>query len=272
MNLLLRLFGFSSERREAPGAASLAPPPAADPAPPVPVQPTGDGASKNGGAFGPSDLERLLWRLNADSPAEWAGVLHPCMVRHGITTPRRIAAFVANILHETGGLTRLVESMNYAVEALPGVFGPHRITAEQAAKLGRINGRPADQKGIACQVYGGEWGFRNLGNLIGSDDGWRFRGHGLLQLTGRANFTRFGGAIGRTADELPAILCTREGAAESAAHFFSVSGCNALADRGDIIEVRRRINGGRHGLPSVERHYHDALSVLGGAGESATAQ
>lgn len=268
MNWLRSLFGSGTVRREAAGAAPLAPPPAPAPAPPVIMASVLPGE----GAFGrppfPSEAElaALLARLKAVDPAGWALHIAPACRRWSINTPARLAPFVGTVMHESGKLARLVESMNYSVEGLLSNFGRHRISRLQAAQLGRTATQPANQKAIALQLYGGAFGWNELGNLPGTDDGWELRGHGLIQLTGRYNFKRFGDIIGRTVEELPAILRTREGAAESAAHFWAAAGCNELADAGDIRAIREVVNGPKAlGLAEVRVITTTALAVLGEA-------
>lgn len=191
----------------------------------------------------------------------WAEALAPAMARRGITGPVRSAAFLAQIGHESAGLSRLVESLDYAAERLVPVFGAHRITPAQAAALGRKLGRPAQQEAIANLVYGGAWGRLQLGN-IQLDDGWRFRGRGAIQVTGRANYTACAEALGVPLPELPAYLETPRGAAEAAAWFWERSGCNALADAGDLAALTRRINGGLTGLADRESLYAQARTLL----------
>jgi putative chitinase len=206
---------------------------------------------------------QLLDAIGAGSPALWAPLLTSASEAHAITTPRRFAAFLANAMHETGGLRRLAENLNYQPRALLDLFGAHRgITPEVAQRLGRTPGKPADQEGIANTIYGGKWGLANLGNRD-AGDGWRFRGRGLMQLTGRANNERFARAVGRKLDDaFLASLETPEGAANSAAHFFELAGCNALADANDIDAVRRTINGGTFGIGEVRKYYAAILEKL----------
>lgn len=83
------------------------------------------------------------------------------------------------------------ENLNYSTDALISKFGRHRISEADARKYGRSGGRPANQEAIANAIYGGEWGRKNLGNTQ-SGDGWKYRGGGLPQVTGRANFRKFG--------------------------------------------------------------------------------
>lgn len=103
-----------------------------------------------------------------------------------------MAYVLATAYHETGGKIQPVrENLNYSVSGLLKTFGRHRISAADARKYGRSGARKADQMGIANIIYGGEWGRNNLGN-IKPGDGWRFRGGGLPQTTGRRNFTILG--------------------------------------------------------------------------------
>lgn len=200
----------------------------------------------------------LLRQLGAHDADAWAPILATACAAHGITTPRRLAAFLANILVETGGLARLTESLNYRSDVLLKQW-PKRFTAASAQRLGRTADHPADQRGIAEAAYGGR-----LGNgPPGSGDGWLFRGRGLIQLTGRENYARFAAKIGMPLADLPEFLETRPGAAESAASFWERAGCNAVADGGDIRTVRRLVNGGEIGLDHVREKYHAACRALG---------
>lgn len=108
-----------------------------------------------------------------------------------------IAYIMATPYHETG-TPRMVpsrESLNYSPEGLLATFGRHRISEADARRLGRMAGRPANQREIGNIIYGGEWGRKNLGNTQ-PNDGWLYRGGGMEHLTGRANFDRTGRAIG----------------------------------------------------------------------------
>lgn len=200
---------------------------------------------------------RVLTALGWADAADWSAALVPACARHDITTPQRLAAFLANVGHETGGGRRLVEGLDYSVPRLYALFSAAR--AVLAAPHARTPDKPADQRALANALYGGEWGRRNLGNTL-PDDGWRFRGRGLMQLTGRANYERFARTLGVPLDDaLLARLETKAGAAESAAHFWAVAGCNALSDAGDIAAVRKRVNGGTIGLDDVQARYRMAL-------------
>jgi putative chitinase len=193
----------------------------------------------------------LLRRLGAADPLGWAAVLPPACAAAEITTPQRLAAFLANALHETGGFARLVENMSYSAERLVRVWPSRFPDALAASPFAR------NPEALAERVYGGR-----MGN-IGPGDGWRFRGRGLLQTTGRDNYARLAIATGRPIESLPAWLETKPGAAESATRFWSWRGCNAPADAGDIEQVRRMINGGLVGMADVRRRYRAALAAIG---------
>lgn len=168
--------------------------------------------------------------------------------RHGITTGLRMAHFLAQALHETGGFTVLRENMNYSSAArLFEIFGVNRhsaaITREEAQRLA---GRPED---IAERVYGlgNPRKSRELGNLE-PGDGFRYRGNGVLQTTGRLNHRRMGQACGVDLEGRPELVTAPEHALKPALQEWSDGGLNALADRNDLRGITRRINGGFNGL------------------------
>lgn len=204
--------------------------------------------------------------VNVADLKDWAAVLGPAMARHEIDTDARRSMFLANILHETGGLKVFEENLNYTPARLMALFGrTGRITGEQAHRLGRKPGEgPLNedrQRQIANLIYGGSFGRKNLGNTQ-PEDGWFFRGRGLIQLTGRMNSTRCARAMCTDVVRLQAMLDTKEGSAESACHFWNAAGCNEAADEGDLDDARRLVNGGFNGLDDVEQWYHRLLSAL----------
>jgi putative chitinase len=189
----------------------------------------------------------------------WPDALAPAMAKHGIDTRARVPRFLSNVLHETGGLRVFVENLNYSVTGLISTFGRHRISAADCHRLGRKPGEKGlseeRQAAIANLIYGGAWGRANLGNHQ-PNDGSYFRGRGLIQLTGRANWTRLAKTMGINVVQLHDALMTPEGSAESAAHFWSAAGCNEDADAGDSRGCRRLVNGGYNGMDDVERWEH----------------
>lgn len=216
----------------------------------------------------PSDeaVKAALNVLPAADPAGWAPVIAAACRKHGIDTPKRVAAFLGNIVHESGGMRSLVENLNYPRDRLIAVFGASRGMTAKMQGLGRPDGSKvplteAQQQALANCVYGGAWGAKNLGNTH-DNDGWYFRGKGLIQLTGRANHTRFARVLGIDVVQLQDLLVTREGAADAAAHFWIKAGCNGCADCGDDAGARRLVNGGSVGLEEVEHLTDVALRAL----------
>lgn len=178
-----------------------------------------------------------------------------------ITTPRRLAGFLSQIGHESRGMTVLEESLNYSVEGLLGTFGRHRISEADARRYGRAPGRPANQRAIANCVYGGEWGRKNLGN-VQPDDGWRYRGRGLKQLTGLSNYRACSDALMEDFVNQPDRLLIPVNAALSAGWFWHVNNLNAIAEREDVVKMTRIINGGENGLKERTALFRQALLVF----------
>lgn len=189
----------------------------------------------------------------------WFHYIDAAMKEFGITAPLDQAMFIAQMGHESGGFTRLVENLNYAAENLVPTFGRHRITPQQAAALGRTAIQPANQKAIANPVYGGEWGKKNLGNQT-AGDGWKYRGRGLKQITGLSNYHSCGQALKLDLVSYPELLERDEFAARSAAWFYVSHGC--LLHSGDVERVTLLINGGRNGLEQRRALFNLAKSVL----------
>jgi putative chitinase len=177
----------------------------------------------------------------------WAPALAAAASEFEINTAARAAHWLAQVAHESGGLAKTVENLNYSPDGLMATFGRTRISREQADHLGRTKAHPADQTGIANVVYGGAWGRKNLGN-VQDGDGGRFRGRGPLQITGRANFAKMGDALGLDLLTHPELLSRPDAGARSAGAFWKDRGLNALADADDIEAITRRINGGLTGL------------------------
>lgn len=158
--------------------------------------------------------------------------------------------FLPTILHESGMLERMEESLNYTPEALVATFGAHRITPAQAQAVGRIPGKqPADQRAIANIVYGGEWGRKNLGN-IGPDDGWTYRGRGPGQTTGQGNYQRVGDLIGQNLVGIPDLLSQPRFALEAFVAWWEDRIPDSML--GETTSIRKRVNGGTLGLAEVQ--------------------
>ena len=179
-------------------------------------------------------------------PGLWADALDPALQRYDIRTPERIAAFLAQTGHESGQFNVLQENLRYtSAERLVKVW-PRRFPSIDSAQP-YVN----YPKALANVVYA-----KRLGNGdIASGDGWRFRGRGIIQLTGRSNYVQAGAALGLDLEARPDVLLEPGPAAMAAAWFWASRGLNALADDRtsdndleDFTEITRRINGGAVGL------------------------
>ncbi|HYD81937.1 MAG TPA: glycoside hydrolase family 19 protein [Paucimonas sp.] len=178
-------------------------------------------------------------------PDLWADALNSVLGRYGIDTPARIASFLAQTGHESGQFNRLTENLNYSVAGLMKTW-PKRFPTVQIAE-----GYARNPEKLANFVYA-----NRLGNGdVPSGDGFRFRGRGLIQITGKSNYLATGKALGLDLVGSPDLLLQAEHAAASAAWFWSNHGLNALADDNtddqdleDFTEITRRINGGTIGL------------------------
>jgi putative chitinase len=191
---------------------------------------------------------------------EWCKVLNEMLPKYGITTPQRIASFISQCAHESGDFRLLEENLSYKEETLlrvfPRYFGPGKQNAAEYAK---------NPEKIANYVYMDK--NRSSSGALGNvqeGDGWRFRGRGLKQVTGRSNYTTFGKAIGKTAEEVAEYLETKEGALMSALWFWQSRGLNEVADTGDVARVTKIINGGDIGLDDRRKRYVQSLAVLDG--------
>ena len=191
----------------------------------------------------------------------WHNALHQLLPDYDINTAHRIAAFVAQCSHESGGFTTLKENLNYKPQSLRRLF-PKYFTDDAIAN--QYCARPDKQAAIGSRIYANRMGNSDES----SGDGYRYCGRGLIQLTGRSNYQSFADSIevdGRPLklDEVAAYLETFEGAAQSACWFWETNGLNKYADAGDILNLTKRINGGTIGLDDRKKHYEHALHVLG---------
>ena len=134
------------------------------------------------------------------------------------------------------------------------------IFSKYFSKAGRNAADYAKQpEKIANVIYGGR--MRNTEE----GDGWRFRGRGVIQLTGRDNYTSFGLTIDMTAEQVIDYVQTKKGALESACWYWNSRNINAACDANDIVKMTKLVNGGTIGLEDRKKHYEQALAVLGGA-------
>ena len=171
--------------------------------------------------------QQLLQILPSAGPVAgvFVPVLNAAMVRYQIIGPKRVAAFIAQIGHESGQLKYVKE-----------IWGP---TSAQAKYEGR----------------------KDLGNAV-AGDGSKYRGRGLIQITGRANYMACGEGLGLDLLEQPVLLEKPQHACMSAAWFWATKGLNTLADAGQFDKITQRINGGQNGAADRQALYGRALKVL----------
>lgn len=162
------------------------------------------------------------------------------LANSGINTPLRLAHFMAQIKHESG-LQPINEGLNYSAEALISGFGRHRISVADANKYGRTAKQKANQEMIANILYGGEWGKKNLGNNK-TGDGWKYRGKGFKQITGRANFESLSKDTGIDYVNNPELLLNEADAMNSALWFWNKNNLNKYADLDDLDAISDLIN------------------------------
>ena len=185
----------------------------------------------------------------------WYEVLAKLLPDYEIDTPQRIAAFIAQCSHESGGFTTIKENLNYRPESLVRLFSKYfdLPTAQRYCAL------PNKQEAIANRIYASRMGNGDES----SGDGYKYCGRGLIQLTGKDNYFWFSASLGITPEDASEYMATFEGAAQSACWFWENNKLNQWADAGDILTLTKRINGGTIGLEDRIKHYEHALHVLG---------
>jgi putative chitinase len=186
----------------------------------------------------------------------WHHALEQLFPDYDINTPKRMAAFIAQCSHESGGFMILKENLNYKAATLRKIF-PKYFPNDQIAN--DYASRPNKQVAIASKVYANRMGNGDEA----SQDGWKFCGRGLIQLTGKSNYQAFADSLEMDINDVPEYLATFEGAAQSACWFWETNKLNQWADAGDILTLTKRINGGTIGLEDRKKHYEHALHVLG---------
>jgi putative chitinase len=193
-------------------------------------------------------IREFVPTVTASNDALYTPILRELMPKYGIDTPLRQRHFLAQLLHESAGFNAVRENLNYSGEALWRTFPRHFATQAEAMTFARQPER------IANRVYANRM---SNGNEA-SGDGWRFIGRGLIQITGRANYTAVSCALFGD-DRLltnPELLEQPRNAVESACWFWKSNNLNQFADRDDINTVTRRINGGVNGLADRQKYYN----------------
>lgn len=175
--------------------------------------------------------------------------------KYDVNTPERLAGFIAQCGHESAGFTVMSENLNYSADGLNKIFPKYFVKAGRDAAAYARN-----PEKIANVVYASRMGNGDTA----SGDGWKHRGRGYIQLTGKDNYTKFAAAVGKSVDEAVKYLDTVKGALESALWFWKANKLNDTADKNDITAMTKKINGGTIGLEDRKKHYEHALDVLGG--------
>ena len=201
-----------------------------------------------------ADQVRELLKGNSETD-EWFEAMEEILPFYEINTVNRVAGFIAQCAHESNNFRVLQENLNYSSKALDAIFGKYFVRAGRNAK--EYHRQPEK---IANVIYAS----RMDNGDTASGDGWRFRGRGVIQLTGRHNYTKFGSSSSITAEQAIKYVKTKKGALESACWFWDTNKINRYADKQDITGMTKRINGGTIGLADRKKHYKHALEVLGG--------
>jgi putative chitinase len=234
--------------------------------------------SKNGltadGIIGPASMEKLglttvikedviipkggpidLSKLKGHIPDTVISQIPTVMEKFQINTPLRLAHFLAQCGHESGGFKATQENLNYSAKGLRGIFGKYFPTDTLAESYAR------QPEKIASKVYGNRMG----NGPESTKEGYKFRGRGYIQLTGKDNYTAFAKSIGEDTVSNPDLVATKYPLA-SAAWFFSKNGLNSIADRGadtaTVTAVTKRVNGGTIGLADRIKHFNEYYHLL----------
>jgi len=192
-------------------------------------------------------------------PEGWVDAMAEVLPKYEIDTPKRIASFIAQCGHESGGWRVFSENLNYSAKALDAVFGKYFVRAGRDA-----NEYARQPEKIANVVYAN----RMDNGDTDSGDGWRYRGRGPIQLTGKANYASFSADMDVDAVDNPdKVSDDKEMALMSAVWFWNKNGLNRYADSDDIKTMTKRINGGYIGLEDRIHHWKEALHAMDEHGE-----
>lgn len=212
--------------------------------------------------------DHSLWLINAEqlsriyggpaaAYAKYVSYLNEVLDTHQINTPKRVAAFLAQIGHESARLSQVVESLNYSAEGLAKTW-PNRYANADGTPNPIAHALARNPEAIANNTYANRMG---NGDAL-SGDGWRYRGRGLIQLTGKDNYRKMSVALGHDFLARPDDLTLPGWAVRSAAQYWSDHDLNAFADNDDIVGMTRVINGGLNGLQDRMALYDKALQVF----------
>lgn len=197
------------------------------------------------------DLNRLKGHL----PDSVLSQLPETISKFELNTPLRLSHFLAQSAHESGGFRAVTENLNYGAKGLRGVFGKYFPTLEKANQYER---KPEK---IANIVYGNRMG----NGPENSGDGWKYRGRGYIQLTGKSNYQLFDAVVSENIVSNPDLVSTKYPLL-SAAWFFHRNGLHKIADEGStsavVTKITRRVNGGTNGLADRLNYFNKYYNLL----------
>lgn len=196
-------------------------------------------------------LQQMFPRTNVNTLKQYVEPLITICDKYSINTPERIAMFLAQVGHESMGLSVIQENLNYRADRLMAIF-PKYFRGLNPAEYAH------NPEKIANRIYSNRMG----NGPENSGDGYKYRGRGLIQLTGYNNYSSFADYMGMLIDDAIHYLTTPEGAVESAAWFWGTNNLNDLSDQQDVVTVTKRINGGTHGLQDRESLFQRGMSLL----------
>ena len=190
---------------------------------------------------------------NSDMADKWVNALDDAATKYDVTNDKRVAMFIAQLGHESGGFAFTAENLNYSAAGLMSVFGKYFPNLQVANAYAR------QPEKIANRIYASRMG--NGPEETG--DGYRYCGRGLIQVTGKENYTWFAASVGITPEEASSYMQTFEGAAQSACWFWESNNLNHYADIDDFVTMTKKINGGTIGIEDRTARYERFLKIFG---------
>jgi putative chitinase len=200
-----------------------------------------------------AELLKTSGNIDVPDVDVWVNALNAAADKYDINTSLRVAAFIAQCAHESSGFKTVIENLNYSAAGLRAVFPTHFAAGEEDAYA-------RHPERIANRVYANRMGNGDEN----SGDGWKYRGRGAIQVTGRGNYRLFGAGIGFDTLLAPETLETPHYAVISAGWFWSSHSLNSYADARDFLGITKRINGGVNGLADRQQRYNRLLAYLDG--------
>ena len=197
-------------------------------------------------------ISRELLALVCNNTDDWLEPVQHTCDRFQIDTPLRIAGFLSQVAHESGDFKFTTENLNYSAAALRSIFGKYFTDDSQANAYAR------QPEKIANRVYANRMGNGNEA----SGEGWKYRGRGLIQLTGKDNYVAFGNSTATDSANNPDSVAAPDAAVLSAGWFWNSRHLNNYADAGDVLGMTKRINGGTNGLDDRQAKYDKLMSYF----------